>query len=121
MNASPYRSFRAATTRGFPRGAVSGTGTRPYMTQARPTPARASTSATIPAAVTNPCATGGTPTTGARNFSSRSLMMRNAPAPTEPIASTIIGQVITGGDSCGCASASQRRFPYQVMSIIRVM
>ena len=48
-------------------------------------------------------------------------MMRNAPAPTEPIASTIIGQVITGGDSCGCAFSSQRRFPYQVMSIIRVM
>jgi hypothetical protein len=64
-------------------------------------------------------------------------MMRNPPAPTEPIASTIIGQVITGGDSCGwkagawpacavssapaAASASQRRLPHQVMNIIRVM
>ena len=48
-------------------------------------------------------------------------MMRNAPAPTEPIASTIIGPVITGGDSCGCASGSHRGFPYQVMNIIRVM
>ena len=60
-------------------------------------------------------------------------MMRNAPAPTEPIASTIIGQVITaairadGGSVSArlavrlAGSASQRRFPYQVMNIIRVM
>ncbi len=121
LNVSPYRSLRAATTSGFPCGATAGTGIRPYMTQARPTPARASTKATIPAVVRNPCETGGTPTTGARNFCSRSSMIRNAPAPTEPIAMMTIGMVITGGDSCGCASASQRRFPCQVMSIIRVM
>ena len=40
---------------------------------------------------------------------------------SEPMARIIIGQVITAGDSCGCASAAQRRLPYQVMSIIRVM
>ena len=91
------------------------------MTQARATPASARTRAAIPAAVTKPCETGGTPTTGARKSCSRSLMMRNPPAPTEPMASTIIGKVITAGDSCGCASAAQRRFPHQVMSIIRVM
>ena len=91
------------------------------MTQARATPTRANARATRPAVLNTPSEVGGTPTTGARNFCSRSLRIRNAPAPTEPMARTIIGQVITGGDSCGCASGSQRRFPYQVMNIIRVM
>ena len=49
-----------------------------------------------------PVQSGGTPTTGARKSASRSLMIRNAPAPTEPIASRIIGTVIVSADSCGC-------------------
>ena len=35
--------------------------------------------------------------------------------------STITGQVITGGDSCGWASSAQRRFPKKVMNMTRVM
>jgi hypothetical protein len=38
-----------------------------------------------------------------------------------PRRSTIIGTVITGGDSCGCTSSAQRFRPKNVMSISRVM
>ena len=49
-------------------------------------------------------------------------MMRNRRAPTEPIASMIIGTVITGGDSCGCCvRPPSARFPKKVMSTMRVM
>ena len=41
------------------------------------------------------------PTDGASQFASRSLIARNAPAPTDPTARMIIGTVITSGDSCG--------------------
>ena len=104
-----------------PRGAVSGTGTRPYIAHAPATPTSARASAIRPGPVNIPCETGGNPTTGARKSTSRSLMIRNAPAPTDPMARMIIGHVITAGDSCGCARESQRLVPNQVMSIIRVM
>ena len=63
----------------------------------------------------------GLPTTGARKSASRSVTIRNAPAPTEPMASTTIGAVITGGASCGCASAAHRRSPPKVMNMTRDM
>ena len=43
------------------------------------------------------------------------------PAPTEPTASTIIGTVITAGDSCGWTPSSHRGRPKKVMIISRVM
>ena len=61
------------------------------------------------------------PTTGARKFTSRLPRIRNAPAPAEPMASTTIGEVITGGASCGCTESSQRRSPVKVISTTRVM
>ena len=74
-----------------------------------------------PGPVNTPCKTGGVPTTGARKSTSRLLRIRNAPATIDPMASTIIGTVITAGDSCGCACSSQRLAPVKVMSTIRVM
>ena len=41
------------------------------------------------------------PTDGASQLASRSLIAKNAPAPTDPTARMIIGTVITSGDSCG--------------------
>src|ERR1017187_7306404 len=121
LNASPYRSFLAATTGNRPRGASAGTGTRPYIAQARPPAAMTSTRVTTPETENTPCEDGGNPVTGPRKFSNRCPTIRNAPAPTEPTASRIIGQVIVPGDSCGWVSAAQRRLPNQVISITRVM
>jgi len=38
-----------------------------------------------------------------------------------PIARRIIGEIMMGGTSCGCASLSHRRSPKKVMNITRVM
>jgi hypothetical protein len=48
-------------------------------------------------------------------------MISRPPASAEPMASIDMGTVITVGDSCGCASAAQRRSPKNVMSIRRLM
>lgn len=61
------------------------------------------------------------PTTGSSQRSSVPLIANAAPDPTEPTASRIIGQVITFGDSCGCASGAHRFSPKNVISITRVM
>ncbi|SLI36476.1 Uncharacterised protein [Mycobacteroides abscessus subsp. abscessus] len=43
------------------------------------------------------------------------------PEATEPIASRIIGPVITAGASCGWVSGAHRRSPKNVISMTRVM
>ncbi len=57
-------------------------------------------------------------------------MASSPPAPTDPMASTIMGHVMVPGDSCGCGSSFSRRFarpgtqrfsPKNVISITRVM
>src|ERR1700689_2343815 len=60
-------------------------------------PAATSTRVTRPGTLHRPCAVGGTPVTGPRKFSKRCPTIRNAPAPTEPTASRIIGHVIVAG------------------------
>jgi hypothetical protein len=47
--------------------------------------------------------------------------MSSAPRPAEPIARTIIGTVMSAGDSCGCASCGHRRWPWNVMKNSRDM
>src|SRR5690606_24774296 len=83
------------------------------------------------------------PVTGSSQLTKRSPMLKNAPPNTEPTASTIIGTVITPGDSCGCGGSyvppvcaagstsgeagdgvgalRQRSSPKNVISITRVM
>ncbi len=61
------------------------------------------------------------PTTGSSQCSSVPPMANAPPDATEPIANTIIGHVMTFGDSCGCASGAQRFSPKNVISITRVM
>ena len=60
-------------------------------------------------------------TTGSSQCSSVPPTASNAPAPTEPIASTTMGAVMTAGDSCGWVSGFQRRSPKKVSNITRVM
>ncbi len=43
------------------------------------------------------------------------LITSRPPSTTDPTARTIIGTVISGGDSCGWASSGQRRRPRNVM------
>ena len=119
--ASPYRSLRAATVANRPAGATGGTSRRPYIAQAIAAPTTTSASAPIETGVNSPLDAGGVPTTGARKFTSRLSRMRKAPAPAEPMASTTIGEVITGGASCGCTVSSQRRSPVKVISTTLVM
>jgi hypothetical protein len=121
LTALPYSSLRAATVRGRPAGAVTGTGRRPYIAHARPTAAITSTSATVPAVVNTAGSSGTKPTTGPRKSASRSLRTSKAPNPIAPIASSTIGEVITGGTSCGWTPSSHRRSPVKVMNITRVM
>ena len=100
---------------------MTGTSRRPYITQAMPAPITTSTSAAPLTTVKIPCDVGGEPTTGDRKLTSRLSMIRNPPAQSEPIASTIIGEVMIGGASCGCTLSSQRRSPVKVMNTTRVM
>ncbi len=122
LNASPYRSLRAATVTSEPAGCVSGTGRAAYCRYAISTPT-ATTASVMPVMTgTGSGGSGSTnPVTGSSHSSSRLPSARNAPAPTEPTASRIIGPVISRGDSCGWASSAQRRGPKNVMIITRVM
>lgn len=80
---------------------------------------------------------------GSSQCMKRSPMLKKAPAPTDPTASTIIGIVMSPGDSCGCGGSyvprvsaagstsgfagdgvgalRQRSSPKNVISITRVM
>ena len=105
-------------------GRSTGTGRRPYIAQARtPTPTTASTRATVPAMVNTPCELGRRrPTTGARKSASRSLRIRNAPAPDRADRE----QDHRRGHHrrrprAGAHPRSQRRSPAKVMNITRVM
>ena len=91
------------------------------MAQAIAAPTMTSARAPPLTGVRNPCDVGGEPTTGARKLTSRLSTISSPPAASEPSASTIMGEVITGGASCGCTLSSQRRSPVNVMNITRVM
>ena len=58
---------------------------------------------------------------GANQLTSASPRLSKNPEETEPIASTAIGNHINSGDSCGCASSSQRDLPVKVRIMTRVM
>src|SRR6266704_360526 len=133
LSASPYRSLRAATVTRLPRGAVTGTSRLAYMAHAMPAPTTVTASEMSLTAVNTPPLRGAVPTTGRKKSISRFDSTRKPPAPSEPIASTTIGDVMTGGASCGCgasrgadppeppAASSQRRLPAKVMNMTLVM
>src|SRR5690606_13178349 len=103
LEAAGRRARRAGRVRGEPRGATAGTGRRPYWAQATATPT--TITATV-ASVTVRALTGewpwSYPVTGSSQFRKRSPMLKKAPPATDPTASTIIGIVMTFGDSWGC-------------------
>src|SRR3712207_5472389 len=105
LTASAYSAFRAARVTGETRtGAVSGTSRRPTNSQAARTPRTMTAVTTSPtsAGATTCSASSGSPKTGSSQPDSGKTETSSAPAPTEPTARTIIGTVITDGDSCGC-------------------
>src|SRR5215471_6830733 len=91
--ASPYRSLRAATVTKLPSGAVTGTSRLAYIAQAITAPTTVTASDTSLTVVNTPPLRGGVPTTGPRKSIRRLDSIRNPPAPSEPMASTIIGEV----------------------------
>ena len=105
-------------------GAVTGTSRRPTNSQASTTPS-SETAVTISATVERRDDVlglgSGSPNTGSSQSASGNSETSRKPAATEPTASTIIGTVMTGGDSCGCTPSSQRGRPKKVISISRVM
>src|SRR3712207_4042170 len=124
LTASAYRALRAARVTGETRtGAVSGTSRRPTNNQAATTPRTIATVTTSPtsAGATTCAASSGSPNTGSSQPESGKTDTSRAPAATEPTARTIIGAVITDGDSCGCTPSSHRGRPKKVMSISLVM
>ena len=61
------------------------------------------------------------PVTGSNQCSMSPTNNIAKPPKTDPNAKTIIGIVITAGDSCGCTSSFQRASPKNVIAIIRVI